>query len=153
VRSLKFVFGTHVLRPSESSLSRPSGHWRLRPETTCGKSVFWVVHIARFLYVEWFFAFFNLYRLNTGQKVVKSIRFEQSKCFSLHFLFEKNRFRLDFRASLRNTLQTSCKRPLPLQQVCVGCLFLRSPSRIPYRTELIPRAPKLEGGVPGPHPP
>ncbi len=29
--------------------------------------------------------------------------------------------------------------PLP---VCVGCLFLRSPSRIPYRTELIPRAPK-----------
>jgi hypothetical protein len=26
--------------------------------------------------------------------------------------------------------------------VCVGCLFLRSPSRIPYRTELIPRAPK-----------
>jgi hypothetical protein len=32
--------------------------------------------------------------------------------------------------------------------VCLGCLFLRSPSRIPYRTELIPRAPK--GRVPGP---
>jgi hypothetical protein len=26
--------------------------------------------------------------------------------------------------------------------VCVGCLFLRSPSRVPYRTELPPRAPK-----------
>ena len=26
--------------------------------------------------------------------------------------------------------------------VCVDCLFLRSPSRVPYRTELIPRAPK-----------
>jgi len=26
--------------------------------------------------------------------------------------------------------------------VCVGCLFLRSPSQDPYRTELIPRAPK-----------
>ena len=25
----------------------------------------------------------------------------------------------------------------------VDCLFLRSPSRVPYRTELIPRAPKL----------
>jgi hypothetical protein len=24
----------------------------------------------------------------------------------------------------------------------VGCLFLRSPSRVPYRTELLPRAPK-----------
>jgi hypothetical protein len=32
--------------------------------------------------------------------------------------------------------------------VCVGCLFLRSPSRVPYRTELLPRAPN--GGVPGP---
>jgi len=29
--------------------------------------------------------------------------------------------------------------------VCVGCLFLRSPSRIPYRTELIPRAPNGGG--------
>jgi len=29
------------------------------------------------------------------------------------------------------------------KSLCVlGCLFLRSPSRIPYRTELIPRAPK-----------
>jgi len=28
-----------------------------------------------------------------------------------------------------------------VDRVCVGCLFLRSPSRIPYRTELIPRAP------------
>ena len=27
-------------------------------------------------------------------------------------------------------------------QVCVGCLFLRSPSQVPYRTELILRAPK-----------
>ena len=26
--------------------------------------------------------------------------------------------------------------------LCVECLFLRSPSRVPYRTELIPRAPK-----------
>ena len=26
--------------------------------------------------------------------------------------------------------------------VCVECLFLRSPSRVPYRTELLPRAPK-----------
>jgi hypothetical protein len=26
--------------------------------------------------------------------------------------------------------------------VCVGCLFLRSPSRVPYRTQLLPRAPK-----------
>ena len=34
--------------------------------------------------------------------------------------------------------------------VCVDCLFLRSPSRVPYRTELIPRAPKGPGGVPGP---
>ena len=30
----------------------------------------------------------------------------------------------------------------------VDCLFLRSPSRVPYRTELIPRAPN--GDVPGP---
>ena len=29
--------------------------------------------------------------------------------------------------------------------VCVDCLFLRSPSRVPYRTELIPRAPKGPG--------
>jgi hypothetical protein len=29
----------------------------------------------------------------------------------------------------------------------VGCLFLRSPSRVPYRTELIPRAPKGRLGV------
>ncbi len=32
--------------------------------------------------------------------------------------------------------------------MCVECLFLRSPSRVPYRTELLPRAPN--GGVPGP---
>ena len=31
---------------------------------------------------------------------------------------------------------------VPSPCVCVDCLFLRSPSRIPYRTELIPRAPK-----------
>ena len=30
---------------------------------------------------------------------------------------------------------------LPNSSVCFGCLFLRSPSQIPYRTELIPRAP------------
>jgi hypothetical protein len=30
----------------------------------------------------------------------------------------------------------------------VDCLFLRSPSRVPYRTELFPRAPN--GDVPGP---
>ena len=32
--------------------------------------------------------------------------------------------------------------------VCVGCLFLRTPSRVPYRTELIPRAPKGRRNVP-----
>jgi len=34
-------------------------------------------------------------------------------------------------------------QPIPAyMRLSVGCLFLRSPSRVPYRTELIPRAPK-----------
>jgi hypothetical protein len=45
-------------------------------------------------------------------------------------------------------LRFRVRYPLLVSGVCVGCLFLRSPSRIPYRTELIPRAPN--GGVPGP---
>jgi hypothetical protein len=55
---------------------------------------------------------------------------------------------------VRNQLTPKCNRsnrcsftkktPL-LGVLSVGCLFLRSPSQIPYRTELIPRAPN--GGV------
>jgi hypothetical protein len=33
-------------------------------------------------------------------------------------------------------------------EYCLGCLFLRSPSRIPYRTELIPRGPVTHSRVP-----
>ena len=40
------------------------------------------------------------------------------------------------------------RSPVP---VCVDCLFLRSPSRVPYRTELRNSSRvRLKGGVPGP---
>jgi hypothetical protein len=50
----------------------------------------------------------------------------------------------------RRTVQSSfgactVRRPMPdaaAVEVSVDCLFLRSPSRVLYRTELIPRAPK-----------
>ena len=50
------------------------------------------------------------------------------------------------RTVARTLYKQSCvpkiPRFTPVLPVCVDCLFLRSPSRVPYRTELIPRAPK-----------
>ena len=46
------------------------------------------------------------------------------------------------RVSKPNLYLKTNKPKVSPQSVCVGCLFLRSPSRVPYRTEPIPRAPK-----------
>jgi hypothetical protein len=87
-----------------------------------------------------FLRFFNLYDKSRPENLTKRGEIDFFRTISKVLVYVLCSKRIDFRAILRNTLGTPNRINGLFDSVCLGCLFLRSPSRIPYRTELIPCA-------------